>query len=166
MHERDLPTGPWGPDTPPSNPEALRAHELFELWAARTPDALAVSGGGRSLTYRELDEQANRLAHLLRSMGVGLDVPVAVLTTRSPEMMVAILAALKAGGCYLPLDPAFPEERLDFILEESGTRVLLTQERVLATRPGLAQGPTPVFRLDADWPRAAAVPATKPEVRP
>ncbi|MFL6195586.1 MAG: non-ribosomal peptide synthase/polyketide synthase [Thermoanaerobaculia bacterium] len=141
-------------------------HELFEHWAAKTPDALAVSGGGSgSLTYRELDERANRLAHYLRSRGVGTEVPVGVLTTRSPEMMVAILAALKAGGCYMPLDPAYPEERLAFILEESGARVLLTQERVLAAHPGLARCSVETFRLDADWPLAAALPSTHPGVR-
>ncbi len=164
MPADETPAGPSGSPSPSPSPgprlDGLCVHQAFERWAAATPDALAVAGPTGRLTYRELDERANRLARHLRELGVGPEVAVAVLAERSPQMMVAILAALKAGGCYLPLDPAYPEERLAYILESSRSAVLLTQEHLLARRPALAAGPARPFRLDADWPLAAAEPAT------
>ncbi|HSK80240.1 MAG TPA: non-ribosomal peptide synthase/polyketide synthase [Thermoanaerobaculia bacterium] len=111
---------------------SLCVHELFALRAVEAPEALAVAGPGLRLTYRELDLRAARLARRLVALGVGPEVPVAVLAGRSPEALVAILAVLKAGGCYLPLDPAYPEDRLAFILADSGASVLLTQGPVPA----------------------------------
>ncbi|GAA4938398.1 amino acid adenylation domain-containing protein [Nonomuraea thailandensis] len=93
--------------------------------AARTPDAIAVSGGPATLTYRELDERANRLAHRLRGLGVGPETPVAVLMERSAELVVALLGILKAGGCYLPVHSAYPPDRQQWILDSSGAPVLL-----------------------------------------
>ncbi|HSF39093.1 MAG TPA: amino acid adenylation domain-containing protein, partial [Thermoanaerobaculia bacterium] len=110
----------------------LCVHELFAIQAVETPEALAVAGPGLRLTYRELDLRAARLARRLVALGVGPEVPVAVLAGRSPEALAAILAVLKAGGCYLPLDPAYPEDRLAFILADSGASVLLTQGPVPA----------------------------------
>src|SRR6266481_1568268 len=81
-------------------------HEVIEEQVGRTPDATALIAGPRQLTYRELDERANRLANVLQDLGVGPDVPVGVCLERSAEMMVGLLGILKAGGCYLPLDPA------------------------------------------------------------
>ncbi|HET6763429.1 MAG TPA: condensation domain-containing protein, partial [Longimicrobiaceae bacterium] len=92
-------------------PATRCVHELFADQALRTPHAPAVEGGGAHLTYAELDAAANRLAHRLRARGVGPEVPVAVSLDRSPEMVVALLAVLKAGGAYLPLDPAYPLDR-------------------------------------------------------
>src|SRR5207244_10027888 len=83
-------------------------HQLFERQAARTPEALALAGGEERLTYRELNERANRLAHHLVERGVGPEVLVAVCLERSPQAIVALLAILKAGGAYVPLDPAHP----------------------------------------------------------
>jgi amino acid adenylation domain-containing protein len=120
--------------------------ELFALRAAEAPDALAVAGPGLRLTYRELDLRAGRLARHLVALGVGPEVPVAVLAGRSPEALVAILAVLKAGGCFLPLDPAYPEERLSFILADSGASVLLTQG------PVPAADSVRVIRLDEEVP--------------
>src|SRR5262249_33710354 len=85
---------------------------LFAAQAARTPDAVAVVFGDEQLSYRELDLRANRLAHHLRSLGVGPEVVVGLCLERSLEMVVGLLAILKAGGAYLPLDPAYPRERL------------------------------------------------------
>ena len=94
-------------------------HELFEQQAKRTPDALAVEFGARQLTYRQLNQHANGLAHRLRSMGVGPESVVAVALERSPEMIVALLAILKSGGAYLPLDLEYPMERLAFMMHDT-----------------------------------------------
>ncbi len=100
--------------------------ELFEAQAARTPDNPAVVYGNISLSYDQLNRQANRLAHYLRSIGVGPDVPVAVYLNRSVEMMVAVLGILKAGGVYVPLDSSLPEKRLQFLARDAACKVALT----------------------------------------
>ena len=102
--------------------------ERFEQQAAATPDAVAVSFEGERLTYRELNERANRLAHHLRCRGVGPETCVGILLEHSLEMVVNILGVLKAGGYYLPLDPAYPRERLSFMLEDAGATLLLKGE--------------------------------------
>ncbi|MEA2694109.1 MAG: hypothetical protein QOJ16_3496, partial [Acidobacteriota bacterium] len=104
-------------------------HQLFEAQAERTPTARAVAFAGESLTYCELDRRAGRLARRLRGLGVGPEVLVGLCIERTLEMAVGVLAILKAGGAYLPLDPAYPAARTDGMLEDSGVRVLLTQER-------------------------------------
>src|SRR5215471_867005 len=86
-------------------------HRVIEQQASRRPEAVAVAAEGRSLTYRELNDRANRLARCLRTLGVGPEVLVGLCTSRSPDMLVALLAVLKAGGAYVPLDPHFPADR-------------------------------------------------------
>ena len=113
---------------------SLCLHELVEEQAARTPDAVAVEGEGRRLSYRELNGRANRLAHYLRSLGVGPELPVAVHAERSLGALVALLAVLKAGGAYVPLDPSHPPDRLAHILADTGTPLVLTWQQHLATR--------------------------------
>lgn len=103
-------------------------HELFAEQGARTPEAVAVVCGDDELTYATLNEQAERLATTLRELGVGPDVRVGICVERSLEMMVGLLGILKAGGCYVPLDPAYPAERLAFMLTDSQATVLVTQE--------------------------------------
>src|SRR5258708_5869260 len=110
---------------------SLCVHELIAAQTAAAPDALAVTQGKVSLTYQDLDHRASELAHLLQSLGVGPDVLVAIYLNRSPGMIVAALAVLKAGGAYLPLDPSYPMERLGFILKDAQPSVLLTGECML-----------------------------------
>jgi non-ribosomal peptide synthetase component F len=104
-------------------------HELFEQQAQRTPSATAVEHENRGLTYDDLNRRSNRLAHHLRKSGVKPEIRVAICLERSREMIVALLAALKAGAAYVPLDPAYPAERLHFMLKDSGATLLLTQDR-------------------------------------
>ena len=99
---------------------------LFAAQVARTPDAVALVCDGRSLTYRELDEASNRLAHLLADRGAGPGQPVALLFSRSAEAIVAILAVLKTGAAYLPVDPALPSARIGFMLADAAPVVALT----------------------------------------
>ena len=106
--------------------------ELLERQVAATPDMVAVSCEGEHLSYRELNERANRLAHHLRTLGVGPETCIGILIERSVEMVVAILGVLKAGGCYLPLDPAYPPERLSFMLEDARASLLLTGDALAA----------------------------------
>ncbi|WP_157251540.1 non-ribosomal peptide synthetase/type I polyketide synthase [Nonomuraea typhae] len=108
-------------------------HELVEAQADRTPDAVAVTFEDVSLTYRELDERANRLARRLRAAGTGPETLVGVALERSATMLVGLLAVLKSGGAYVPLDPMYPQDRQDYILAHSGIGVLVT-ERELADR--------------------------------
>src|SRR5262249_21048849 len=122
-------------------------HELFEARAKETPDAIAVKSHDGALTYAELDARANRLAHRLRRAGVGNDQPVGILHSRSTRMLVGMLGILKAGGAYVPLDPDYPAERLDYMVSNSGLRLVVT-ESALAGRI-TANGVTCV-RLDAE----------------
>ncbi|HEU4556635.1 MAG TPA: AMP-binding protein, partial [Longimicrobium sp.] len=116
-------------------PRDVCVHELFEAQAARTPGAVAVVAEEAELTYAELDERANRLAHHLVRLGVGHEARVGVCLERGIEMIVSLLAVLKAGGAYVPLDPAYPAERLAFTLSDSGVAVLLTQESLRSALP-------------------------------
>ncbi|QFY82157.1 amino acid adenylation domain-containing protein [Bacillus subtilis] len=109
------------------SPEAPTLHGLFERQAAVTPERPAIRFSGGSLTYAELDLYASRLAAHLAARGVTNESIVGVLSERSPDMLIAVLAVLKAGGAYLPLDPAYPKERLSYMLKDSGASLLLTQ---------------------------------------
>lgn len=102
-------------------------HQLFERQVAYNPTAIAVIAGGKTLSYFELNEQANQLAHFLCQLGVTPDQPVGICIERSCDLLIGLLAILKAGGAYVPLDPSYPPERLRFMLEDAGVRVLLTQ---------------------------------------
>ncbi|HEV7509096.1 MAG TPA: amino acid adenylation domain-containing protein [Thermoanaerobaculia bacterium] len=129
-------------------------HRLFEAQVDRAPDAPAVTVGGESLTYGDLDVRANRLAHHLLASGVRPGELVALKFERSAEMLVAILAVLKAGASYLPLDPTYPAERLAFALEDSGAALLLTRERLDGSAESIAaQGPErPSLPSDPELP--------------
>ncbi|MGN6151693.1 MAG: MupA/Atu3671 family FMN-dependent luciferase-like monooxygenase, partial [Lysobacteraceae bacterium] len=112
-------------------PRAQLVHEAFALQARRTPDAPAVSCETGSLSYRELDARANRLAQYLRDHGLQVEARVGVCIERSPDMLVALLATLKAGAAYVPLDPGYPLERLHYMLQDSGAAWLLTQRDIV-----------------------------------
>ncbi|MDQ2948205.1 MAG: amino acid adenylation domain-containing protein, partial [Acidobacteriota bacterium] len=123
-------------------------HHLFEAQAARTPDAIAVSFERRKLKYRELDCRANQLAQRLKAVGAGPEVLVGVCVERSERMVVGLLAVLKAGAAYVPLDPGHPRERLAFMSDDADIRVLVTEQRFFDLLPNFRG---PVIRLDTDW---------------
>lgn len=111
-------------------PETGPIHHLIAAQARIKPDETAVRLGNHSLTYRELDEKAGRLAAHLQTLGVGPNIPVGILLNVSPQAVVAILAVLKAGGAYVPLDPQYPPERVTFVLKDIRSPVLLTQKNL------------------------------------
>ncbi|BAY46081.1 amino acid adenylation domain-containing protein [Scytonema sp. HK-05] len=123
-------------------------HKLFEQQVEKTPHAVAVVFEDKQLTYQQLNNRANQLAHYLQTLGVGPDVLVGICIERSLEMVVGLLGILKAGGAYVPLDPEYPQERLEFMLEDTQTPVLLTQEKLVNSLPAhQAQ----VICLDSEW---------------
>lgn len=147
-------------------PEDCLVHRLFEKQAAQTPAALAVqflptgseATGSQILTYQELNQRAERLARYLKSLGVGPGRLVAIFIERSPEMIVALLAVLKAGGAYLPVDPTYPAERVAYMLEDAGRGmplpVLLSQARLLDRLPPFTGQ---VVSLDLEIPAVEGV---------
>jgi len=131
--------------------------DLLTRHAAATPDAVAVLSDRDTWSYARLDTAANRLAHHLRGLGVGPGTVVAVCAERTPHLPTALVAILRAGGAYLPLDPAYPPDRLAQILADAGPALLLTQSHLHATLP-----PTDVTTLDLDTLDVGAHPATPP----
>ncbi len=130
----------------------ISLHQLVEFQVSKTPDAVAVIFREQELTYRELNQKANQLAHYLKTLGVKPEVMVGICVERSLEMIIALLGVLKAGGVYVPLDPAYPAERLAFMIEDSKLCVLLTQQNQLAVLPKYSG---PIVLLDADSQRIA-----------
>nr|WP_314483498.1 non-ribosomal peptide synthase/polyketide synthase [uncultured Pseudomonas sp.] len=124
----------WNPAVEPQV-KSLNLHQLFEAQAALQPQAVALRYADASLSYGELNAQANRLARKLRELGVGPDVRVGIATERAMPLVVGLLAILKAGGAYVPLDPQYPAERLSYMIEDSGIHLLLTQEHLLENLP-------------------------------
>jgi amino acid adenylation domain-containing protein len=160
-------------DTQVDYGQAACLHHLFEAQARQTPEATALvlpssAGSNQQLTYQDLNQRANQLAHHLRKLGVGPEVLIGLYMERSLEMIVGLLGILKAGGAYVPLDPTYPRERVAFMLADSQAPILLTQQRLVAnlpiqdpaggkqtkagteTSPGENQNPK-VICLDADW---------------
>ncbi|WP_164021359.1 non-ribosomal peptide synthetase, partial [Pyxidicoccus trucidator] len=146
-------------DTRAPVPETT-AHQLFEAQVERAPDAVAAVFEGESLTYAELNARANQLAHYLRRRYVGPEVRVALCTERSLDLVVGMLGILKAGGAFVPLDPAYPPERLAFMLEDSGAPLLLTQESLADDLP--AEGKL-VVRIDGEQHLIERMPEEDPE---
>jgi amino acid adenylation domain-containing protein len=129
-------------------------HDLFTTQVELTPNNIAVRFGDRQLTYRELNEKANQLAHYLQKLGVGAETIVGICVERSPELLIGILGILKAGGAYLPLDPAYPPERLQFMLSDSQALFVLSQQslvdrNILGTNDQKLN--TNILCLDTNW---------------
>jgi amino acid adenylation domain-containing protein len=146
-------------DTAAPAPATPFVHHWIERRAAAAPAAPAVTGGGRTLSYGELNRRANQLAHRLLRLGAGAEARVAVAIARSPELVVAMLAIWKAGAAYVPLDPAYPAERLAAMLADCGAAVVLADAASAARLPA---GAAPVVTLDESWSGLAAEPAGNP----
>jgi amino acid adenylation domain-containing protein len=144
----------------------LRLHQLVEQQVERSPDAIALVCEQERFSYRELNTRANQLAHHLRGLGVGQESLVGVLMERSTEMVVALLAIVKAGAAYVPLDPAYPQERLSFMLADAGIEILLTQSQLRETLAAAAQGRSfKTFYLDKQWDAVAQESGANPQVK-
>jgi non-ribosomal peptide synthetase component F/acyl carrier protein len=138
--------------------ELLKAsciHELIEQQARETPDATALVCRDTQLTWSELNARANQVASYLCKLGVGPEMLVGICVERSLEMVIGLLGILKSGGAYLPLDPAYPAERLAFMIQDARVQVLLTQDHLMSALPA---GGTRAVRLDTDLPLIAAEP--------
>ncbi|MEP7274000.1 MAG: condensation domain-containing protein, partial [Acidobacteriota bacterium] len=146
-------------NTAASYPTDRTIHELFAEQVARSPQATAVTCGGESISYRELDTRANQLAHFLKSRGVVRQTLVALCLERSIEMIVSMLGVLKAGAAYLPLDPSHPPDRLRFMIEDSGVEHLVSTAAIAKTMPGF-EGE--MVLLDEASNEIAGMPASEP----
>jgi amino acid adenylation domain-containing protein len=151
-NERKRVLGKWNA-TQEKYPPGQNLTKLFEAQAELTPERVAFIEEDRLLTYGELNRRANRLARRLRRSGCGEGAPVAICARRSLDMMVGILAVVKAGGLYLPIDPKMPNDRIAFMLGDAGARVVLTEDELVGR---VTQSGAEVIRLDADWPEVEA----------
>lgn len=153
-------------DTELDYPRDTCLHQLVEASAAAIPNTIAVIFDEEKLTYRELNERANQLAHHLQKLGVGPDKLVGLYVDRSLDMVVGLLGVLKAGGAYVPLDPAFPADRLAYMLADSQAAVLLTQESLKESL--IPENKIEILCLDSDWPTIAQQSVGNPssEVQP
>jgi non-ribosomal peptide synthetase component F len=134
-------------------------HTLVEQQVDRMPSRVALRQGDRTLTFAELDERANQLAHHLRANGVGRDVPVGILLDRSTDAFVAVLAVLKAGGYYVPVDSSYPSERIGFSLTDAGAETVVTRSDLTDRLP---TGIRSRITVDGDAARIATRPTTRP----
>ena len=138
-------------------------HQLFEAQVERTPDHIAVVFEQDQLTYRELNDRANQLAHYLRTKGVGKDVLVGLYLERSLAMVIGLWGILKAGGAYVPLDPAYPKDRVAYILADAQAKVLIADPHLLASLP---EHPATIVSLAQDQPEIERQPRSNPVTDP
>lgn len=137
-------------------------HEVFEEQARSVPQNVAVVFEGDEISYEDLNRRANQLAHHLRSLGVRAETPVGLYVERSIDMIVGLLAILKAGGVYVPLDPAYPSERLSWMVEDAGVSFIITQQQLLFTLPSFALTAEDVC-IDSEWEIIEQQSAENPE---
>ena len=133
-------------------------HQIFERQAARSPNATALRCGQACLSYGQLEQQANQLAHFLREQGAGAGTTVGLLLPRAPELYIALLAVLKAGAAYVPLEPDYPAERIGFILADSGSKLLLTSGALRRKAAAFGGG---TILLDDSCDKLASYPGAK-----
>ncbi|WP_037583730.1 non-ribosomal peptide synthetase [Stigmatella aurantiaca] len=145
---------------------SLCLHHLFEAQVARSPDAIALVVDSTRLSYRELNRRANQLAHCLQALGASPDVPIGLCLQRSTDMVIGLLAILKAGAAYVPLDPAYPAERLIYSFQDAGASLLVTQDTLRHLLPiagaktvCLDSGWEPISRESTDNPRSSVLPS-------
>ncbi len=139
-------------DTQKDYPDDVCIHQLFEAQVERDPEAIALMFNNTTLTYQQLNTQANQLAHYLQGLGVEPEMRLGICLERSPEMIVSILAILKVGGVYVPLDPTYPQERLAFMIEDARLSVLLTQQSLDLWRQDIElKSSLNVVCLDQAW---------------
>ncbi len=151
----------WGRN-PGRYPDERSVEQLFASRAAMEPERVALLFEERQLSYGELNAQANRLAHRLIELGVGPDVLVGIAVERGLEMIVSLLAVLKAGGAYVPLDPEYPQERLGYMIEDSGIALLLSQSHLLQRLPAASGIACLALDQARDWQDR---PASDPQLR-
>lgn len=151
----------WNETTTPYPQEAC-IHQLIEQQVAQTPAAIALAFRQETLTYQQLDERANQLAHYLQQQNVRPETLVGIYMERSVEMMVALLATLKAGAAYVPLDPTYPPERIAWMVEDSELALILTQQQWVEALPA-QQAETTLINIDQDWPMIDPLPTTPPQ---
>ncbi len=137
-------------DTTSDYPKDKCIHESFEEQVERSPDAVAVVYDDKHLTYRELNERSNQLANYLRKCGVAADTLVAICIDRSLEMIIGMMGILKSGGAYVPLDPTYPEDRLKYMLEDTGAKILLTQQHLQEKIQNLTDEEIKITSLDTN----------------
>ncbi|HEU4653813.1 MAG TPA: amino acid adenylation domain-containing protein, partial [Steroidobacteraceae bacterium] len=159
--ERDRLLLEWNNTDQPAGPEHT-IHDLLAFQAARTPNATALEFGTDRMTYAELDQRANQVARHLQSLGVVPETCVGLCIERSFEMVVGLFGILKAGAAYLPLDEEYPHERLQFMLDDSGAQIVVTEARL---DDKIAKTGRRVVRMDADWPTISLLPRTLPASR-
>src|SRR5205814_6137573 len=135
-------------DTTSEYPRDEAIHEIFQRQAAGTPEAIAVEFGTDCLSYRELNERSNQLAHQLRAVGVAKDQPVGLCLRPSANWVLGMLGVLKAGGAYVPLDADYPVERLAFMIGDTRPTVVLTEQFLLSRMPA---SDARLICLDSDW---------------
>ena len=155
--ERNQQLVEWRSDV---NYPQIPIYQHIETHAAWNPNAIALTFKQQRLTYAELNQRANQLAHYLKTVGVTAEVRVAVCVQPSPEIAISLLGILKAGGVYVPLDPAHPQERMTSILEDTQAKVLLTQAQLLPNLPTSAEH---TICLDKNWETIQQFPTHNPE---
>ena len=137
--------------------------QYFEQSAKNHPNSVAIEHGDIRFTYAKADLTANRLAHFLRGKGVGIEDKVVILFPRRAEVTVSMIGVLKAGAAYIPLDPEIPAERVNFIMEDSAAKLLITSDEILE-RIGNQLQPFPVFNIDKQLDQLTEFSSDKPMV--